>query len=61
MITTVASNLALFWAVVIAGAIMIYVILDGFDLGVGILFGMTRRRNPAARHGPDDRAVLGRK
>ena len=37
-----ASNLALFWAAVIAVAILVYVILDGFDLGVGILFGTTR-------------------
>jgi cytochrome d ubiquinol oxidase subunit II len=35
------SNLALFWAAVIAVAILVYVILDGFDLGVGILFGTT--------------------
>jgi cytochrome bd ubiquinol oxidase subunit II len=33
------SSLALFWAVVIAVAILVYVILDGFDLGVGILSG----------------------
>ena len=37
-----ASDLALFWAGVIAAAILIYVILDGFDLGVGVLFGTTR-------------------
>ena len=36
------SALALFWAAVIAAAIVVYVILDGFDLGVGILFGTTR-------------------
>ena len=36
------SNLALFWAGVIAVAILLYVILDGFDLGVGVLFGTTR-------------------
>lgn len=35
------SDLALFWAAVIAGSILVYVILDGFDLGVGILFGTT--------------------
>ncbi|MGH6798383.1 MAG: cytochrome d ubiquinol oxidase subunit II, partial [Roseiarcus sp.] len=35
------SSLALFWAGVIAVAILVYVILDGFDLGVGILFGST--------------------
>jgi cytochrome d ubiquinol oxidase subunit II len=34
------SNLALFWAAVIAFAIVVYVILDGFDLGVGVLFGV---------------------
>ena len=37
-----ATNLAVFWASVIAGSILIYVILDGFDLGVGVLFGFTR-------------------
>ena len=37
------SNLALFWAGVIAVAILVYVILDGFDLGVGVLFGTTRQ------------------
>jgi cytochrome bd ubiquinol oxidase subunit II len=42
MITAEPSNLALFWAVVIAVAILVYAILDGFDLGVGILFGTTR-------------------
>jgi cytochrome d ubiquinol oxidase subunit II len=36
------SGLALFWAGVIVVAILMYVILDGFDLGVGILFGTTR-------------------
>jgi cytochrome d ubiquinol oxidase subunit II len=35
------SNLALFWAGIIVVAILAYVILDGFDLGVGILFGTT--------------------
>ena len=37
-----ASDLALFWAGVIASRSCVYVILDGFDLGVGILFGTTR-------------------
>src|SRR5262247_3152039 len=36
------SNLALFWAGVLACSILLYVILDGFDLGVGVLFGTTR-------------------
>jgi len=42
MIAIEPSNLALFWACVIAVAILLYVILDGFDLGIGILFGTTR-------------------
>ena len=44
MIAVEPSALALFWAAVIAVAIVVYVILDGFDLGVGILFGTTRDR-----------------
>jgi len=35
------SHLALFWAGVIAVSILLYVVLDGFDLGVGMLFGTT--------------------
>jgi cytochrome bd ubiquinol oxidase subunit II len=40
MIEAEPSSLALFWAGVIAFAIMVYVILDGFDLGIGVLFGV---------------------
>lgn len=36
-----ATMLPTFWAVLIAFAILVYVLLDGFDLGVGILFGTT--------------------
>jgi cytochrome d ubiquinol oxidase subunit II len=36
------SHLALFWAGVLACSILLYVVLDGFDLGVGVLFGTTR-------------------
>src|ERR1700746_3520287 len=32
------SYLPVIWAVIIGAAVAIYVILDGFDLGVGILF-----------------------
>jgi cytochrome d ubiquinol oxidase subunit II len=31
-----------FWAVVLAVSTLLYVLLDGFDLGAGILFGLTR-------------------
>jgi len=37
-----ASFFATFWAALIAFGILVYVVLDGFDLGVGILFGITR-------------------
>src|SRR5215475_5390861 len=36
------SHLALFWAGAIACAILVYIILEGFDLGVGVLFGTTQ-------------------
>src|SRR5205823_12578678 len=32
------SYLPVIWAALIGGAVAMYVILDGFDLGVGILF-----------------------
>ena len=35
-------DLAHFWGGVLAFSILIYVLLDGFDLGVGILFGLNR-------------------
>ena len=35
------SNLVLFWAGVICLAIVLYTILDGFDLGTGVLYGTT--------------------
>src|SRR5580692_10686546 len=31
-----------FWVAVLALSILLYVLLDGFDLGVGILYGFTR-------------------
>lgn len=34
--------MAIFWTSVLALAILLYVLLDGFDLGVGILYGFTR-------------------
>jgi cytochrome d ubiquinol oxidase subunit II len=34
--------MAIFWVSVLAVAILLYVLLDGFDLGVGILYGLTR-------------------
>ncbi len=39
--------MVLFWVFVLVIATLLYVLLDGFDLGVGIIFGLTR--NEAAR------------
>ncbi|MGF6997653.1 cytochrome d ubiquinol oxidase subunit II [Paraburkholderia sp. GAS32] len=32
----------LYWSLILAFSILLYVLLDGFDLGVGMLFGLTR-------------------
>ena len=37
-----------FWVSLLAISILLYVLLDGFDLGIGILFGLTR--DQARRH-----------
>lgn len=42
-------TLANFWAAVLALALLLYVVLDGLDLGIGILFGFTRGES-ARRH-----------
>jgi len=34
--------MTLFWVAALALSILLYVLLDGFDLGVGMLFGLTR-------------------
>jgi cytochrome bd ubiquinol oxidase subunit II len=36
------TPMVLFWAGALALTILLYVLLDGFDLGVGVLFGITR-------------------
>ncbi|ARU89861.1 cytochrome d ubiquinol oxidase subunit II [Pseudomonas sp. M30-35] len=38
----VGIDLSLIWAVLIAFGVMMYVIMDGFDLGIGILFPFVR-------------------
>ncbi|TSD84438.1 cytochrome d ubiquinol oxidase subunit II [Mycobacterium sp. KBS0706] len=35
---TIANALPLIWAAIAAGGVFMYVLMDGFDLGVGILF-----------------------
>ncbi len=40
-----ATWMQIYWAGLIAFSILVYVILDGFDLGVGILFGTTENES----------------
>ena len=40
-----ATYLPVIWAVLIATAVALYVILDGFDLGIGILFPTTAKED----------------
>ena len=40
--------MVMFWVAILAVSVLLYVLLDGFDLGVGILFGLTR--DEARRH-----------
>ncbi|WP_375787024.1 cytochrome d ubiquinol oxidase subunit II [Bradyrhizobium sp. Pha-3] len=37
--------MVMFWVAVLAISMFLYLLLDGFDLGVGILFGLTRSEN----------------
>ena len=41
-------DLAFIWAGLIAFAVLAYVLFDGFDLGIGILFPFPRRRAATA-------------
>ena len=38
-------DLSLIWAVIIAFGVMMYVVMDGFDLGIGILFPFIKDRH----------------
>ena len=44
--------MVMFWVVVLAVSILFYVLLDGFDLGVGILFGFATDEPSGARCWP---------
>ena len=40
--TDLLTDLTVIWALIIAFAVFAYVVLDGFDLGIGMLFATTR-------------------
>ncbi len=52
--------MVMFWVAILAVSILLYVLLDGFDLGVGILFGRTGNEDETARDVERGRADLGR-
>jgi cytochrome d ubiquinol oxidase subunit II len=39
-------DFTMIWAAIIAFGVIMYVLMDGFDLGVGILYPLARTRNP---------------
>lgn len=50
IVSDISFDLTTIWAFIIAFAVLVYVVLDGFDLGIGILFAAERER--------DDRDVM---
>ncbi len=56
----IALWLPIVWAAIIGIAVALYVVLDGFDLGLGILFPVRAQREPARRDDEFCRALLGR-
>jgi cytochrome bd ubiquinol oxidase subunit II len=52
--------MVMFWVAILAVSLLLYVLLDGFDLGVGILFGRDRQRGETARDVERGRPDLGR-
>ena len=52
--------MVMYWVALLAISILIYLLLDGFDLGVGMLFGAAGRRVQAGCHAEHGRSGLGR-
>ena len=50
----------MFWVGVLAISILFYVLLDGFDLGVGILFGFATSEPKSAPDAGRSGAIVGR-
>src|SRR4030095_174883 len=43
--TEMGIDLPIIWAIIIAFGLMMYVVMDGFDLGIGLLFPFVRARS----------------
>ena len=52
--------MAIYWVSALALSNLLYVLLDGFDLGVGILYGFAQRGRSPHRHDERCRSRLGR-
>ena len=52
--------MVMFWVSLLAISILLYVLLDGVDLGVGMLFGLANGEDQARRDAERRRADLGR-
>jgi cytochrome d ubiquinol oxidase subunit II len=52
-------DLSIIWFVIIVFATLMYIVMDGFDLGIGILFPAAERRRSRC-DGQQRRAGLGR-
>ena len=50
------SYLPVIWALLIGTAVALYVILDGFDLGIGILFPYAKEEKEQDRSGTATRS-----
>ena len=48
------------WTLILGAAVFFYVVLDGFDLGIGILYGFAATRSERAIDDEFHRADLGR-
>ena len=57
---TAVLDLPTLWAFIIAFAVFAYVVMDGFDLGIGILFPVFAAGPRARQRHELDRAGLGR-
>ena len=44
---SIAPHLSVIWAFIIAFAVFVYVVMDGFDLGLGICFRCFRKKPTA--------------
>jgi cytochrome d ubiquinol oxidase subunit II len=45
LVEGISFDLTVIWAFLIAFAVLVYVVLDGFDLGIGMLFGIERSKS----------------